>query len=312
MKVSIIIPVFNAGVFLTEALNSIFENACHDVEFEILAIDDCSTDPHTLYLLSQLECRSNVRVLRHEKNGGPAKARNTGIRAATGDWIAFLDADDLLAPGAMELRRYAIAKHPQIQWLAGDMLEMRRPGELTHFKSFAVGANDGNQVLPGIFEIKRPTQKLVTWNMLPVMGSMMLRRDLVKKIGLFDETLIYGEDIHFCLIASCYADLYWVEKPCLYLRRYHASMTKDLLRLARESPRYTRRLLREPRLRAVHKQLRWQHAASLRQLSKVSLIHNYRFRAFQAAILAILWTPNDMKSFQSLFRACFAKSGIKF
>lgn len=311
MKVSFIIPVFNAGPFLTDALNSIFENACDGIELEIVAVDDCSTDPYTLTLLSELEKGTRVRVLRHKKNGGPARARNTGIRAASGEWIAFLDADDMLAPGTMEIRSHAISKHPQIQWLAGDMLEMRRFGELTHYKSFAVSTNDGDQIVPGIYELKRPIKKLVSWNMLPVMGSMMLRRDLVNKVGLFDETLIFGEDIHFCLVTSHYADMYWVEKPCLYLRRYHESMTKDLLRLARESPRYTRRLLSEPRLREIRKQLRWQHAASLRQLSKVSLIHNDRFRAFHAALSAILWTPNDMKSFRSLFNACFTKQGIK-
>lgn len=112
MKVSFIVPVSNSGIFLTEALNSISDNACNNIEVEILVIDDCSTDPYTIQLLPQIDGQSGVRVLRHERNGGPAKARNTGIRAATGDWIAFLDFDDLLALGTMELRYLAITTHP--------------------------------------------------------------------------------------------------------------------------------------------------------------------------------------------------------
>lgn len=305
MKVSFVVPVFNGAEFLPAALQSLFDNACAGVELEIIVIDDCSTDPQTLLLLSQLEAQASVRILRHAENGGPAKARNTGIRAATGDWIAFLDADDLLAPGTMVLRRDVIAAHPYIRWLAGDALEIRRPGEFTHTKSFSVSASDGKQVLPGIFELKRPVRKLVQWSTLPSTGSMMLRRDLVHEVGLFDESLTYGEDNHFCLITAALADLYWVDKPCLYFRRYNTSMTKDVFRMACESPRYTGRLVREARLRVIRKELRWQHAASWRLLSRLALARDLRMQALRAALLSVLWTPNDSKSYKVLYQAIF-------
>lgn len=138
----------------------------------------------------------------------------------------------------------------------------------------------------------------------------MLRTDLVTKIGLIDEKLICGEDIYFYFIASYDADLYWVEKPCLYFRRYHESMIKDIFCLRNESPRYARRLPSDPRLRMIHRQLRWQHAAALRQLSMISLVHNYRLRALWAAMAAMFWTPSDRNGFWTPFKAYFGKAGL--
>lgn len=302
-------PVYNAGNYLTNAVESIRANACESVELEILLIDDCSTDPTTRTLLTAYESVVGVLVLRQSVNGGPSKARNMGMRAATGDWIGFLDADDLFAESSIALRRDAIAALPAMQWMASDMLEMRAAGELTHYHSFKVGEKNAEPVLPGMFRIKSPTREMVGWLTLPSLGSMLIRRDLLAQLGFFGEDLFYGEDVHFCLLATTYADLYWIDKPCLYIRRYHESMTKDSLRMACESPRYTGRLLREPRLQMVRKQLRWQHAASLRHMSKVALMHNHRWRAFYSALLSLFWTPNSMKSLQLAVDACLPKRG---
>ncbi len=69
MKVSFVIPVFNAGTFLTEAIHSIRANSVKELEFEILLIDDCSTDPITEELLSKYGRQEEIHVLRQSKNG---------------------------------------------------------------------------------------------------------------------------------------------------------------------------------------------------------------------------------------------------
>ena len=307
MKVSVIVPVFNSEPYLTKSLESILSNANASFELEILVIDDCSTDVATLETLSKIDADPRIKVLYNKENSGPSKARNAGLLVATGDWITFLDSDDLLAPNAIAVRLQAIAAHPGIEWLAGDMLEMRKPDEPTHQNSFSVSGRDGREVLPGIFEIKQPLRTLVTWSTLPTLASMMLSRELAQKVGLFDERLMYGEDLCFCFAAAYYTDLYWMQEPTIYIRRHHVSMTKDKLRLVTESPRYTRKLLRDSKFRSIHRQLRWQHAASLRLAAKVSLAHDLRFKAIWAAVKAVAWTPNDIKSFRSLYFACFGK-----
>ncbi|MFD7446122.1 glycosyltransferase family 2 protein [Streptomyces sp. NPDC059909] len=96
-KLSVIVPLHNVGIYAPDTMRSLARNA--DPDFEFLLIDDCSTDA-TPDVLDRWQNRiPNARVIRHETNRGVAQARNTGLDAATGDYITFLDGDDWYAPG---------------------------------------------------------------------------------------------------------------------------------------------------------------------------------------------------------------------
>lgn len=300
MKISWIVPVFNAGAFLNDAVESILSNHAARATPEILLVDDCSTDPLTLQLLTHWSDNPAIKVIRQPRNGGPARARNAGMLAASGDWLAFLDADDKLAPGALALRLEAIASFPEIAWIAADMVEIREPGVLSHHNSFPYAVRDGKQIGEHLFEIKQATARLAGWPMLPFMGSMMFRRLLLDQTGCFDEDLVYGEDIHFCLVLSRFADLYWLDVPALELRRYHESMTKDMVRGARQAPLASLTCLRDPRLQSIRRQMRWHYSANLRQSSGVFLKHGLRLEAIKAAVKAVVVSPNDMRGLKTL------------
>jgi len=305
MKISWIIPVFNAGNFIREAVSSILSNSESEIVNEIILVDDCSTDPETivsLNFLKELEC---VKIFYQAKNSGPAQARNCGMRVATGEWLAFLDADDLVVPGSISARVAAIRSRVDIRWLVGDMLEMREKGKSLHLKNFGKAVAEGEEVLNNLFKISDPMKKLASWDMLPFLGSMMIRRDLYEQVGGFDETLTYGEDLHFCLLLASLTDLYWINSPVFELRRYHESMTKDLVRAAREAPRASYFCLMDPRLKAVKKEMRWHYAANLRQSSNVFLEHGFRFRSVVYAARSVVWSPNDMRSLKMLYKSCF-------
>ncbi|MCZ9346543.1 glycosyltransferase [Streptomyces sp. TRM76130] len=99
-KLSVIVPFYNVRQYAPEALRSLRANARED--FEFILVDDCSTDG-TADLLARAEPELPGAVLvRHEVNGGLATARNTGIDAARGEYLTFLDGDDWLAPGYYE------------------------------------------------------------------------------------------------------------------------------------------------------------------------------------------------------------------
>jgi glycosyltransferase involved in cell wall biosynthesis len=87
----------NVGAFAESTLRSLANNA--DPDFEFLLVDDCSTDSTPWAIDRWAEEHPNARVIRHEKNMGIAQARNSGIDAAEGDFITFLDGDDWYAPG---------------------------------------------------------------------------------------------------------------------------------------------------------------------------------------------------------------------
>ncbi|MFJ4009477.1 glycosyltransferase family 2 protein [Streptomyces sp. NPDC090026] len=97
VKLSVIVPFYNVQSFAPDTLRSLRTNTRED--FEFLLVDDCSTDG-TLEILRQAEREiPGTVVIRHERNGGLATARNTGLDAARGEYLAFLDGDDWLAPG---------------------------------------------------------------------------------------------------------------------------------------------------------------------------------------------------------------------
>lgn len=99
-QVSIIVPAYNAATILPETINSVLAQTYED--WEMLIIDDCSTDNTYQVALSFAEKDDRILVLQNEKNSGVAFTRNTGIAAAKGKFIAFLDSDDLWLPDKLE------------------------------------------------------------------------------------------------------------------------------------------------------------------------------------------------------------------
>ncbi len=94
-QVSVIIPSYNAAAYIAQAIDSVL--ASSTVAVEVIAVDDGSQDD-TLKVLSGFDSR--VRTLKQER-GGPYRARNLAAQHARGEWLAFLDADDLWMPGKL-------------------------------------------------------------------------------------------------------------------------------------------------------------------------------------------------------------------
>ena len=103
---SVLVPIFNGEALLTRCLNSILADVGGDPDWELVLVDDASTDS-TPSLLSDYAARDGrVRVVRHEVNRGSGEARNTALVNARGAWVAWVDADDAVLPGwAAAIRR---------------------------------------------------------------------------------------------------------------------------------------------------------------------------------------------------------------
>ncbi len=97
VKLSVIVPFYNVQEFAPDMLRSLSANSRSD--FEFILVDDCATDETPDILERAARTVPGARVLTHEANGGLATARNTGLDAASGEYITFLDGDDWLAPG---------------------------------------------------------------------------------------------------------------------------------------------------------------------------------------------------------------------
>ncbi|WNI17400.1 glycosyltransferase family 2 protein [Actinacidiphila sp. ITFR-21] len=97
VKLSVVVPFFNVQQYAADTLRSLRANA--DPDYEFVLVDDASTDRTPVILEQALDSLPGARLVRHEKNGGLATARNTGIDAARGQYLTFLDGDDWYGPG---------------------------------------------------------------------------------------------------------------------------------------------------------------------------------------------------------------------
>lgn len=104
MKISVIIPVYNVEDYICRCLDSLFNQTYHD--FEIILVDDCGQDKSMTCAkayINNKQLDGKVRYIHHDRNLGPSVARNSGIHAAQGEYIFFLDGDDTISPNCLEL-----------------------------------------------------------------------------------------------------------------------------------------------------------------------------------------------------------------
>ncbi len=174
--VSVVIPVFNGANFIERAVESVLAQTCTD--FEIIIVDDGSTDD-TQGVLSQFANLSNLTCL-HQDNAGPAQARNVGIKGATGEYIAFLDCDDIWFPEKLEAQ------------LA--ILRENSPACLVHCNY--------NVIDPAGRVIKRakagqsrdPLHRAFTGGQAPTLSTILIPRFFLERVGGFDPNLCVSED----------------------------------------------------------------------------------------------------------------------
>lgn len=219
-RVSVVIPVFNGERFLRQAIESVL--AQDDVPLEVLVVDDGSTDRSGEIAAA---FGAPVRGLA-QPHAGIAAARNTGIRAARGDFLAFLDADDLWTPGRLRAQLDRLAADAAIDCIFGIVEHFRDPAASMRFDV------RGPERAPGL---------------LP--GAMLVRRAAFMRVGLFDEARRLGEFVEWQLRAE-ELGLRRTFVPMVVLRRrIHDANTTA--RLAAERGEYLRVLRTVLRRRAA-------------------------------------------------------------
>ena len=109
-KISVVIPVYNGALFIQGALQSVLNHTAPPIE--IIVVDDGSTDG-TTDVVRLVNSAVPIRYHRQD-NQGPSVARNLGVSLASGDWIAFLDADDIWHPEKLAIQADLIQAHPDV------------------------------------------------------------------------------------------------------------------------------------------------------------------------------------------------------
>ncbi len=205
--VSIIMPVFNRLQLLGAAVESVLGQSFSD--WELLIADDGS-DRETQEYLHTLEGIPRVRVLRLAHTGNPAAVRNAGLRAATGEYVAFLDSDDLWAPEKLRLQIESLRVHEGCEWgYTGFSLVDASGSPLTRAQPGRPPPTAG-----------RILDRLVNEEALVVTPSVVARRELLARVGGYDETLRVCEDYELWVrLASC-SEADFIDQPLVQVRRH--------------------------------------------------------------------------------------------
>jgi glycosyltransferase involved in cell wall biosynthesis len=191
MSISVVIPAHNAQRYLPDTLESVFAQTLPPLE--VIVVDDGSTDQ-----TSAIAAQFGVR-LESQNHAGAAQARNRGIATATGEFVAFLDADDLWLPEKLATQHAHLLANPQC-----------------------------SMVFCGIEPFISPDTPEVRWQVSSPLGvqhfpspsTLLVRREVFREVGLFPD-FAAGEWMAWLSAAQQQGFLYQMLVPCLARRRIH-------------------------------------------------------------------------------------------
>ncbi|MEE9270455.1 MAG: glycosyltransferase family A protein [Candidatus Krumholzibacteria bacterium] len=289
-KASVIIPCYNGERFIAEAIDSVLDQSFSDLE--IIVVDDGSTDGSKA-VVERYVGSERVTRIDHDENRGIAAARNTGVRAAQAEFIAFLDQDDLWYPQKLQkqLRVFEEDRTAEIGLVfsAHKISFMGKPPRTPRGTHVPTVVNKASR--EAIFKA------LFLHNFIP-MSSVVIRRQCFDTLGLLDESIRSGaDDYEFCTRLVLKYRICHVDEP-LMLRRVHDSNFTDDEKLSPAGIEINRRLLdKHPELAPLRVR---RESELLFKLGRALHGKGERKRAKQAYRDAMKVRPGYMKALLAL------------
>jgi len=215
--VSVIVPCFNHGRYLREALASV---GTPEVRTEIIVVDDGSSDS-TSEVIATFDTTNEFRSVR-QHNAGLAAARNRGLRESRGRYIVFLDADDRLVPGAIELGVAKLDERPECAFVFGRCRMMDQDGTVL--------------VTPDQPRIVRDHyRELLRQNYIWMPAMAMFRRDPLERIGGFNSDVNAAADYEMYLHLARHYPVHDHAQVVAHYRKHDGSMSRNAARMLRET-----------------------------------------------------------------------------
>ncbi len=209
-KVSVIIPAYNSETYIAETLGSVLAQTYKN--YEVIVVDDGSSDG-TLRIAKSFEPR--IKALT-KQNGGPASARNLAVSNSQGDYIAFLDSDDLWVEDKLEQQTA--------------FLDENRDAGLVYGEAFMFTENDGEKKVGGrIGYTTDPSLRLLLFGDFIPNSTVMIRRACVEKVGLLNESrgLIGVEDYEYWMRIAKHFPMAGIPRPLAYYRIREGNLMGD-------------------------------------------------------------------------------------
>lgn len=227
--VSVVVPVFNRAHLIAHTVGSLCQQSYKNLE--IIVVDDCSSDEISAAVAAM--CDSRIRLIQRDLNGGAAAARNTGVAAARGEWIAFSDSDDICVFDRIEREVAALLALPQdyvavycTRLFYSDLDEPRYYGMVSHVRPFPT-----EKPLSGDLSYRTLSGNIIN---LP---TLLVRKTALLDAGPMDELLRNNEDWDLCIRLTRQGKIGFIAEP-LYLTPTALSSKVSEQRISR-SARYS-------------------------------------------------------------------------
>ena len=235
-EISVIVPVYNVEDYLVPCMNSLLAQGFQD--FEILLVEDCSTDG-SLAVCERFEAEEErVRLLRHSRNRGLSAARNTGMDAARGRYLAFVDSDDLMLPNGLSIL-YDAAEKPgaDLAYAGQYYVPVFAEGSKSKVVELALctKGEDSPTSIPD--DLAKRLEIWLNRMFLDTAWNKLYRREFIEEHALrFDEGISTMEDVWFSFRVLCLARSIALVPDVFYLYRqnpasiFHQAPTGERLR----------------------------------------------------------------------------------
>lgn len=207
--ISVVMPAYNAEVYIANAIESVLNQTY--LQLELIIIDDGSADQTLAIAEGYAQGDSRVRIVKSEKNRGLAAACNLGIQAAQYPWIARLDTDDQALPERFEKQMQAAEAQPEVGAWGCYAYHVNGSGEVLSVARVGVTTQEA------FFERRR--LGLLIHALHP---SVMIRKDLLEKVGGYNENLRTTQDLDLFDRLAEHAPILVIPEP-LILYRVHGS-----------------------------------------------------------------------------------------
>ena len=218
-RISVVIPCYNAERYVAAAVRSVL--AQRQAGLEIIVVDDGSSDGSVRLLR---ESFPEIEVL-EQRNQGVSAARNAGIANARGEWIAFLDADDIWLPGKLDAQLRLLRSQPgaRMAYTAWQEWPSSEPEPQPSFLEQLRGAGQGAPGRAGASGWIYPELLLecAVWT-----STVLAHRSLFNELGPFDTSMRVGEDWDLWLRVSRVSEILRVCEPLALYRKHAASLTQ--------------------------------------------------------------------------------------
>ena len=221
-KISIIIPVYNVERYLSECLESILNQSFND--YEILLVDDASTDHSRDICLSYAQKDTRIRILYNEKNLGLSLTRNHGMNEAKGEYIAFIDSDDLVGTNYL-MALWTEAERQQADVVTMGYVDYReKPDSGEYYDSRQINIVKSVGVFTS--DRKKRIETMCNWQLILVAWGKLYRRGFLIQHKFHFENIL-SEDILFNFAVLYAADKYvFISDNLYYYRKTGNSITR--------------------------------------------------------------------------------------